>query len=262
MAGTTAAEYKHWLGLNLAAMRNFFSRAAINSPEGKLIERDGLIATVNPRTPKSSLFNSVIYDDPSAVERELAELAGIYHASGVLAWTVWVPSRDSETAHLLERAGHSLDASPRLMGVELADIDLGEHSMAGIGWTAEGASHDVSRINDLAYGLKPGTFAAGCGVMDPDQFRLYVADHGGEPAASVVTSDFGDDVGIWAVATLPEARGRGLSTALMRQALADARERGLATSTLQASALGRPVYAKVGYGDFGHFEMWERRREE
>ena len=48
----------------------------------------------------------------------------------------------------------------------------------------------------------------------------------------------------------------------MRQALADGRERGFATSTLQASALGRPVYHKVGYGDFGHFEMWERRREE
>jgi GNAT superfamily N-acetyltransferase len=253
---------RRWLALNLAAMSDFFARAAINAPDGRLIERDGLIATVNPGTPKKSLFNGVIYEDPAAVERELADLATIFDDSGVLAWTVWVPHGDGDIALLLEEAGHRLDASPRMMGLELADVDLDEHSMDGIEWTAEGASADVSRINDLSYGITPGTFAAGCGEMDPEQFRLYVADHGGEPASAVVTHDVGEDLGIWAVATLPEARGQGLSTALMRQALADARERGLATSTLQASALGRPVYLKVGYGDYGHFEMWERRREE
>ena len=52
-------------------------------------------------------------------------------------------------------------------------------------------------------------------------------------------------------ATLPEARGRGLATALMRQALLDAGERGCVTTSLQATAMGRPVYARMGYRDLG-----------
>jgi GNAT superfamily N-acetyltransferase len=254
------AEYERWLAANLAGMKDFFTAIADNAPEGWLIERDGLIATVNPGTPTRSLFNSVIYEDSDAVARELAAFAGIYEEAGVLAWTVWVPGHDRDTAELLEQAGHQLDGSPRMMGRELEGLE--PHSMEGIDWTAEGEPDDVNRINDTAYGLPPGTFAAGCGALDPERFRRYVARHDGEPAASVVTATTGSDCSIWAVATLPEARGQGLSTALMRQALADAAADGCETSTLQASELGRPVYEKAGYRDFGCFEMWERRDEE
>ena len=42
-------------------------------------------------------------------------------------------------------------------------------------------------------------------------------------------------------------------------ALADAQRRGLATSSLQASALGQPVYERLGFaGDF-RLHMYERR---
>lgn len=255
-----SAEYERWLTLNQAAMRHFFSESARNAPQGSVIEGDGLIATVNPGTPSKSLFNSVIYEDPNAVTRELSSLAEIYEQAGVDAWTVWVPAHDRDSAELLAQAGHKLDASPRMMGRELSGLE--PHSMEGIDWTPEGNPDDVNQINDVAYGLAPGTFAAGCGRLGPKGNRVYVAGHEGEAAACVVTAEAGSDCGIWWVATLPEARGQGLSTALMRQALADAAESGLQTSTLQASALGRPVYEKVGYRDPGHFEMWERRREE
>ena len=61
------------------------------------------------------------------------------------------------------------------------------------------------------------------------------------------------------VATLPEARGRGLAGALMAHALVDAGERGLRTSTLVATKMGRPVYERLGYRGLGALEMWERR---
>jgi GNAT superfamily N-acetyltransferase len=248
--------------LNVNALREFYSRIGENAPDAQLIVRDGLIATINPGAPKASLFNSVIYDDPAAVERELAELAALYDEAEVLAWTVWIPDDDEATAALTESAGHKLDSVPRMMGAELDRLDFGGHSMDEIEWTAAGSPDVVNEINDFAYGMSPGLCERGFGRLDPESFYLYVADYEGEPGACAVTFDVGEDCNVWAVATLPEARNRGLSTKLMRQALLDARDRGMKTTTLQASKLGKPVYDKVGYEDHGHFQMWERRREQ
>jgi GNAT superfamily N-acetyltransferase len=72
----------------------------------------------------------------------------------------------------------------------------------------------------------------------------------------------GDNCDITLVATLPEARGRGMAGALIRRALADARERGCRTTTLVATRLGYPVYARLGYRDLGRLQMWERRKRD
>jgi GNAT superfamily N-acetyltransferase len=69
----------------------------------------------------------------------------------------------------------------------------------------------------------------------------------------------GRDAGVYAVATLPEARGQGLARRLHYQLLQRARERGALTTSLQASAMGRPVYEALGYASFGPMNMWERR---
>jgi hypothetical protein len=46
----------------------------------------------------------------------------------------------------------------------------------------------------------------------------------------------------------------------MRQALVDARERGVETTSLQATAMGLSLYRRLGYRELGVIEMWERRR--
>ena len=244
--------------LNLIALREFYARIGRNAPDAQLLVRDGLVATVNPAVRKASLFNSVIYEDAAAVERELAELASAYDRAGVLAWTVWVPDNDEATKQLLASAGHTLDTSPRMMSVELTGMDL-PAPPESLEWTAEGTPEQINEINDAAYGLPPGVCERGFGKLSPDHFDLYVAHHEGEPGACVVTFDYNGDCGVWCVATVPEARNQGLSRHLMVRALAAARERGNTTSTLQASQLGKPVYDNVGFDDHGCFEMWERR---
>jgi ribosomal protein S18 acetylase RimI-like enzyme len=82
----------------------------------------------------------------------------------------------------------------------------------------------------------------------------------GRPAATLAIHDHDGDAHVTLVGTLEAARGRGLATLLMRQALADARERGCTTTTLVATKMGHPVYARLGYRDFGRVQMWERRR--
>jgi predicted GNAT family acetyltransferase len=259
--GEMSDDYAYWRDLNLASMMSFYREIAKAAPQAETVEREGMIAAINPGTPQASIFNGVVYSDPAALDRGVVdELAAAYEDAGVKAWTVWVPDRDFETRSLMIEAGHNLDTVPRIMGRELDDLD--PHSMDGIDWNADGDGVTMTTLNDLAYGLPEGTCATGFGELSQDAFRFYVANVDGEPASCVATMDLGSDLGIYGVASTPEVRGKGLSKALTRQALADAKERGLKTTTLQASKLGRPIYVNAGYRDYGCFEMWERRERE
>ena len=75
------------------------------------------------------------------------------------------------------------------------------------------------------------------------------------------TLDHGDDLGFYFVATDPDHRGRGLASRLISVAIGEARDRGLRTTSLQSSAMGRPVYERLGYGADFKIRMYERRRE-
>ena len=61
-------------------------------------------------------------------------------------------------------------------------------------------------------------------------------------------TDHGADLGVYFVATDPASPGVAAgSTRLLAAALIAARERGCATSSLQSSARGKPVYEALGY---------------
>ena len=87
-----------------------------------------------------------------------------------------------------------------------------------------------------------------------------MADLDGEPAACLQILPVEGDASVYWVATLPEARGRGLAGRLLHRALWDAREAGCDMSSLQATKLGEPVYARLGYESHGALQMWEKRR--
>ncbi len=252
-----------WLELNVLALADWLAALGRRSPPGELIERDGVVAAISPQAPSRSVFNSVAYTDPAALEAHYAEIAAAYAEAGC-AWTVWVRSDDPGTAAILERAGHTLDAQPRAMGAGLDRVE--EPDLDGIEWTAEGSIEEMFAINDRAYGWAEGTWRAGLGTL-PEPCFIYVARLEGEPAATVLATDHpgldgGQDCSVWCVGTVEAARGRGLAGALMRRAMYEAGRRGCATTTLQATKLGRPVYERVGYADFGPLQMWELRPSE
>jgi GNAT superfamily N-acetyltransferase len=235
----------------LANMAGVFTNLARHS-----VEFDGVTAAVVPACPERSVVNCVIYSDADALGEHLDQLDAEYERAGVSAWTVWVPEHDARAASLLEQAGHKLDARPAAMVRDLHDFELPPPLDLEL---IEPDMEEAARINDAAYGF-PGDFERAFHKLPAEPAHLYLALSDGVPACTLLTYEEDGECGIYLVATLPEARGRGLATAVMIHALLQARQRGCTTTSLQATQRGRPVYQRLGYRDIGAVHMWERRR--
>jgi GNAT superfamily N-acetyltransferase len=85
--------------------------------------------------------------------------------------------------------------------------------------------------------------------------RLYAGRVAGEVVATSALIATGAVGGIYWVATLEEQRGRGYGEALTWAAVAGGREAGCRVASLQASQLGRPVYARMGFAHVLDYEQ-------
>ncbi len=228
-------------------------------PRSSLFEAPGVTAAVVPASPSHSIPNSVGYDSHSELEAAYPELEERFDDSGIRAWTVWVPEADTAAESFLSERGHAFDGDPAAMVLHL---DSWEPPVQGdLDWDSEATPQELAELNDLAYGHQPGD-GMGAAMRDApqdDSVRIYRARVNDETASVLGTIDVGTDAGVLFVATPPAMRGRGLSGRLLSQALLAARERGMKTSSLQASAMGFPVYERLGYEVQYRFRLLERR---
>jgi N-acetylglutamate synthase-like GNAT family acetyltransferase len=245
-----------------SSMLHWYRLIGAGSEGARTVERDGVVAAVVPASPERSVVNAVVYETPEALAAAYDEIAAAYDEIGA-KWTVWVHDGDRETAALLERAGHVLDASPEAMAVDLTAAPPRRPAADALaGWTSDGALEDVGAINDRAYGYGGDWFSRALTDLPAGAVNLYVARRDGQAVGCCAIADTGTNTEVQMVAVLPEARGNGISGNLIAHGLADAVERGARTSTLVATPLGRPVYARLGFETLGVLEMWERRRDE
>jgi GNAT superfamily N-acetyltransferase len=79
----------------------------------------------------------------------------------------------------------------------------------------------------------------------------FVAELDGTPVGTACSCVFGDVAWVNLVLVEQHARGKGIGSALMRQVLDHLDRLGVASVRLDATALGQPVYEKLGFvGDF------------
>jgi GNAT superfamily N-acetyltransferase len=218
------------------------------SHAGSLHEEDGWIACVLPDVPDSSILNCVVG------EPDVQRAQAVYDAAGVEKWAVWLDSSDVAAARRLEDAGLVLDSVPVVMGAELDAIDLQDAAS-----TQPVDLRTLGAINDRAYGYEDGRLERTLAALPPSALDPHAVYDDGEPVAVTFTFDVGDDASVGWVATLPQARRRGLASGVIRAALQKAKRRGQTSTTLWASTMGAPVYERLGYRTLGHLHLWERR---
>ena len=92
----------------------------------------------------------------------------------------------------------------------------------------------------------------GAGLAGTQALRHFTAWSEGQPVANATLYIGAGVGGIYHVDTLPEARGRGFGTAVTLATLNASRDAGARYAVLSASALGEPIYRRLGFSRAGH----------
>jgi GNAT superfamily N-acetyltransferase len=86
--------------------------------------------------------------------------------------------------------------------------------------------------------------------------QRYIGSLSGTPVAtSALVLDSGV-AGIYAVATLPEARRKGIGRIMTMVPLLEARQLSYRVGILQASSMGYPIYKKIGFKDVCMYRLY------
>jgi GNAT superfamily N-acetyltransferase len=155
---------------------------------------------------------------------------------------------------LLTPRGFTLEEGPSGMSADLNNLNEAINLPAGAEIKIvddEKSMRDCADAILNGYGFPPDwkeatdNFVLGLGLDTP--YRSYVAYWNGKPVSTAAVF-FGEEVaGIYTVATVPEARGKGFGAAVTLAPLLDARKMGYRVGILQASKMGFPVYKRLGF---------------
>jgi GNAT superfamily N-acetyltransferase len=230
--------------------RNLMTVSALNGaiPGGRLDQRDGeLLYSASADAP---FLNGVLREPPYGDAPALLERARVFFADRGEGFTVYVHPDDPELAatgiamgllELVQRYPEMVCRAP--LPEPAGDLRTVES-------VADAAAYWA--ICDEAYpsiGIRRGSFTEACPpeLLLGDDVEACLGYADGVPVACASTWR-AEGIGMvgW-VGTLPQARTRGLGTAVTVWATNRAFALGADVAALQASVMGEPIYARLGY---------------
>ena len=171
-------------------------------------------------------------------------------------WWIGPGSKPDDIGALLEHHGLKVAGSAPGMAAELQSLDEGPDPIAGFEMKrVEGAQARAlwGRLAASGTGLSEAAVEAleklEPTIADPryQQQRRYLGALDGKPVACSALVLEAGVAGIYAVATLPEARRKGIGRAMTLRPLLEARELGYRVGVLQSSSAGRALYEALGF---------------
>jgi GNAT superfamily N-acetyltransferase len=247
------------LEANMVAFWTGYGRA----PGAELYEGDDLVRVVTGVS--EPLFNGVFRARliPDAVDSAIATtLAHVAPRRVPMFWWFAPWTRPANLGTHLEQHGFIHAGDSPAMAVDLRTLPEEPPKIAGL---------VVAPVEDLEM-LRIWARVAAIGTEFPERFHeelvaledgvglrpredfytRYIAYQDGVAVATSALLLHAGVAGIFAVATIPQARRRGLGTAITQAPLLEARRRGYRVGTLQSSPMGFPVYGRLGFREVCH----------
>jgi predicted GNAT family acetyltransferase len=224
------------------------------------VQEDPEMTWITTGTPLS-FYNGVIRTRLTAADGDAA-ISGLLQRfqarRQVMSWWVTPGSSPADLSQRLEARGLVPSIQDSGMAVDLLALNEAGAVLAGL--TIEPVRDETSMQDWLR------TFGRGFELSEQvlwDYSKLalgvfraqhpmtfYLARRDGEPVATSAFYPAEQVATIEEVSTIPEARGQGIGAAVTLAACRAARAAGYHVAVLYASAMGAPVYRRLGFRDY------------
>jgi GNAT superfamily N-acetyltransferase len=247
---------------SILADLNFFEmcRTITRNAGGRILEADGVLLWAGAH-PSPAIINGLmrmkggVPDSTTVLDLAARWFGELGHGYGL---HTRVGIDDDLESHALEQGFFRLLELP-VMVHDGPPPDL----PAPDGYTLSPVT-DADGIRDLVDAVSvpfelpdeiASAFARPESVLSPFVAAVVARDAGGGPVAAAWTCVSHGFAGIGFVGTLEAARGRGLGAAVTAAAMRLGADMGAQRSVLQASPMGRPVYARIGFREVGRYRL-------
>jgi GNAT superfamily N-acetyltransferase len=222
---------------------------------GEVVERGGLLTCFNgvPRAEFNPTF--ALTDGFSGA---LPALEKEYSSRGIPFGFLADQRFQAEAAEAATRLGlHANNPAPSMALHPVGDL-LAAAADVRLVTTAD-ALEEHLQVQVAGFGSDPEVLRAfnPPSVLESEE-RYYLAYDGGIPAATATSVVTGRDAGIFAVATHPEHRRRGLARAVTVAAIRAAVAAGCDLVYLQSTEMGYPVYTDLGFRTVEQYRTFVR----
>jgi len=218
-----------------------------------------------------SLFNTVILtgQDVASIDAAFSSAAKCIAGQGrPVLWRLSPTAVSDEVTTRLEQYGLQQQGRDPAMLADLSELPSPVQIDGLKIQSSEGRSgrYDWAGLTCDAFELGPSVRKAmsECEATIPEsEFASqprYVGYLDGKPVAVsslVMTAGL---AGVYAVATLPDARNRGIGTAMTLHVMREGKMRGAKSAVLQATEMGKSVYERIGFSTVYEYELYLQTR--
>jgi GNAT superfamily N-acetyltransferase len=231
---------------------------------GAFVQRAGGLAVFATGLPLR-LFNQVVVDDAAAVVPGAIEAAVARPRARGDRFVVNLRATtdDASIPTVIALGLRPISPAPWMPGMTL-------HPLPPAGRTAVPAELVIRRVIDAA-GVADHHAAAAAGfdmavewlaaiitvelAGHPDA-AVYAGYLDGRPVVAGLGIRSGRTIGVYDIATAPDARGRGYGAAMTMRIVDDGATAGCDIAALQASEMGRPLYERLGFRTVVEYVGW------
>jgi GNAT superfamily N-acetyltransferase len=194
---------------------------------------------------------------PAEADSRIAATVNGFRSRGLpFTWVAGAARTPADLAARLEAHGLALDSEEPGMAADLTTVPPAAPAPAGL--TIERVRDDAGAlrllsISRLANDLDPDVSGAAIERVTPatyaddDPLQLYLAFLDGHAVACAQLFLGAGVAGIYNVGTIPTARRQGIGAAVTAALMHAARDQDRRIAVLAASAMGEPVYRRLGF---------------